>query len=534
MPQFYSDAVDDPLTYERCESFGGGFDAFTRDTLLPADAFKYSENIVIPDNLEVRTRPGADRIATNLAAKIQGLAYFDITGTEQLMAGAGGKVYYTDSALAAWTDTSALGSGFTLASADLAFSAAQGIDKLLLTDGTQVVRWSGTAWETFPDIVGNPPRGCTVVLWHAGRMWASGFAGGTVGKENDAIWASALLTYGAGDWNGTDRSFRVGAGDGDPILGLCSIPASVPEQAILGVLKENSIHLVRTDPTVSPANYQDSVNPESVSSGLGVVGKRAFAVLGNDLFFVAPDRSFRSLARMEAAAAQYTVSPPLSVPLQPFIDRINWSVANLITVTRYNQLALFSVPLDASLVPNTVLVYSARLQRWVGVWTGWTANSFAITRFNGIQRLMHGDNVGNVRQFKDFRDQTDDATYLDDGVAIPTKLWSRAFLFGEPLNNKDAYHFEARFSQSNAVVNFTAVADDSVWANWSAALTAQGPTLPVTLPFNLTASTNIPTRKGLRGRASFNEIYMRVESGSGWWSIRNLSFSAFVNTLANQ
>ena len=52
---------------------------------------------------EPTTRAGADRIATNLAVKIQGLIYFDTPSVEQVITGAGGKLYYTNSALAAWT-----------------------------------------------------------------------------------------------------------------------------------------------------------------------------------------------------------------------------------------------------------------------------------------------------------------------------------------------------------------------------------------------------------------------------------------------
>src|SRR3954465_2728473 len=108
MPQFYSEAADDELTYERCESFGGGMDAFTRSTLLPPDAFQYGENIFIPDNLEGRTRAGADKVATQLT-KIQGLQYFDTPSIKQLITADAGKFYYTDSALAAWTEMT----GFT-------------------------------------------------------------------------------------------------------------------------------------------------------------------------------------------------------------------------------------------------------------------------------------------------------------------------------------------------------------------------------------------------------------------------------------
>lgn len=531
MPQFYSDLLDEDLRYERCESFGGGMDAFTRSTLLPPDAFQYAENILIPDNLEARTRPGADRIATNLAQKIQGLIYYDTPAAKQLLTAAGGALKYTDASLAAWTAMAA----FALTDGDLLFSAAQGVDKLLITDGTKFLQWDGANLTNFTTNPNDPPGGASIVLWHAGRMWAAGFPGtGAAGKEDDAVCVSSVLNFGNAGWDLTDRSFRVGKGEGDPILGLCSIPATVPEQVVLGVLKRNSIHLIRTDPTVEPAKYSEAMNPDLVSPGLGIVGKRAFCVHGNDLYFVAPDKSFRQISKMEAAAQQYQVGGPMSVPLQPYIDRINWTFASTIAVTGYRQLVFFAVPLDVAQSPNTVFVYSIRLQRWVGVFTGWTPNCFEVTRFNGVQRLMHGDSLGNVRQWKDYADNTDDATYLDDGAAIASKFYPRANLFQEPLNDKDLYHYEARFGQSNAVVTFTLIGDGATLKTWTADLRPQGPNLEIDLEFDLTNPTNTPARKGLRGLPPCNESYVKVESAAGWWSLKSISTSAFTNTLASQ
>jgi hypothetical protein len=532
MPQYFSQAPNAELTYEHCQSFGGGMDAYTRSTLLPPDAYILGENIFVQENLEGRTRAGADRVATNLGVKIQGLAYFDIPGVQQLITAANKKLYYTDSALAAWTEMA----GYQLSDADVSFSSAHAIDKLLVTDGATYRSWNGVTWDAaYTTNNVDPPTGATVLLWHTDRMWAAGFPGtGGAGKEADAVCVSPFFTFGNGDWNLVDRSFRVGSGDGDPVIGLVSIPASVPEQAILGVLKSNSIHLVRTDPTQDITNFTDTVAPESVANGLGVVGKRAYAVLGNDLFYVAPDRSFRSLQRMQSAAAQYEVSDALSIPLQPYMERINWTKQSTITVSRYRQLALFSVPLDNSQYPNTVFAWSGRLKKWVGIWTGWTPNSWEITRFNRVMRLVHGDNAGNVRLWKDTEDATDDDTYKDDGVEYGTKLHSKAFLFQEPLNDKSPRHAEIRFGQSNAVVNVTLNADNADVKSWQCDVRPTGPSLPIDLDFDLSNPVNTPFRKGLLSVPAFSECYLKLESTGGWFSVKSLSLSAFLNTLSTQ
>lgn len=524
MPKFYSDTLDEELSYERVESFSGGLDGYTRATLLPPDSFQYGENTLVPDNGGIKTRAGAGLLGSAFADTIQGMLYFDIASAEQLIVAANQAFSYWNGS--SWTAMA----GFTLTDADLRIACAQGVDTALFSDGTaQMQIWNGSTWSGAlgsTDI--DPPVGATILLWHAGRMWAAGFPGSSSGKEQDAIWASALLAFGTGNWNATDRNFRVGAGDGDPITGLASIPPFT-----LAVLKQNSIWLVETDPTAVPANYASEVASETVSFGTGCVGKRAFCVYGNDLLFVSPDKSIRSLQRMQAAAGQYQLSAPISLPIEPFMDRINWSYAHLIAAVKYRELALFSVPLDSATYPDTVLVWNGRLQKWVGIWTGWTANCFEVSRFSGVQRLVHGDNSGNVRQWKDGDDQTLDATYLDDSTAIATKIWSRAFLFAEPLNDKDAYHAEIRFALSNAVATVSLVADDAVVKTWSADARPNAPTLPLTLPFDLVNPTNTPRRKGLRGLQPWNEAYLKIESTAGWFEVRNISMSAFVNTLAS-
>ena len=78
------------------------------------------------------------------------------------------------------------------------------------------------------------------------------------------------------------------------------------------------------------------------------------------------------------------------------------------------------------------------------------------------------------------------------------------------------------------------MADNDARLTWTADLRSTGPNLPLDLPFDLTSPTNIPSRKGLRGQTPFNECYLKIESTAGWWSLRNVSLSAFINTLANE
>lgn len=525
----YNQALDDEPTTERCESFGSGMDAYSPPTLLPADGYQYAENMVLPDNLRGRTRPGADGFCAAFAARIQGMVYFDTPAQERLIVESNNLFSLIDStgaitALTGWAPA---------AGADV--MAAVGVRKALFTDGTTMRSYTtGTTFDAaFTTGDFDPPAGATVLLWHADRMWAAGFPGtvATAGYEEDSIWASALGTFGAGDWDRTARAFEIGQGEGDPVVGLASLCSSAKDGFILAVGKENSVWIVNTDPRLAVTSFQAAMGPERQADGIGFAGKRSFTVRKGDLYFASPDKNFYSLARMEAAASQHMVSPPLSLPMNPYVKRINWTYGNTIAAESYDNLILFAVPLDSATTPNTVLVFNAHLQKWVGLWTGWTPTCWEITRFNGVHRLMHGDSLGNVRIWKDYADAGLDSTYLDDGTAYGSKLWSRSMLFGDANVNKSALRAQARFGLSNALLTITAVADNATLTSWPADVRQGPPNLPIDLPFDLVSETNTPITKRLVGQRRFNELYLKLESTAGWWQLNNLSLAAFLHTL---
>lgn len=528
MPYHFSDAVDDPLLFERIESFGGGMDAYQRPVLLAADVSQYLENVILRDNLEAGTRPGFDALsgAVVSAAKTQGLFYFSTPNLSQLFTAIGGTLYYWEGS--SWTTVAG---GPHLTDGDTLFAAAQGVDTLVISDGTAAWKnWNGTTLATYGTGATDPPRGATSLCFHAGRMFAAGFSGsGGTGREDDALAFSNILSFGNGAWDLTARSFRVGGGDGDPIVALASM-----QDNNLCVLKKNSIHLINTAPTSDITNWFDTgVGTNVLSGATGIVGKRAFCNYGNDVLFMSLD-GVRSVRRMEAATGQYEVSAPISLPIQPWIDRINWQYAYKICATRFDEFVLFSVPLDSSTSNNYVLAWNGRLGRWMGIWTGLTPVQFAVTRFSSVPRLVFGDNSGYVNQWKLASDDETDSTYLDNGAAIPTKLWTRSMLFGEPVNDKDAYYAEARFRSGAGSVTLTAVTDEADSRNWSVNTTHPGNQLPVDLPFDLYSVKPTTARRGLRGITAFNEIYFKLESTAGWWRLRNLTVAAFLNMLQNQ
>ena len=555
MPALLNEQTDDRLLFERQESFAGGEDDYRRSTLIDPDQCQKLVNIIVRDNYEAWTRPGADAFTNSAAAAsnplltdaggaliaddgtpliadsstttvtvapVLTLAYFDTPVNKFILAMCNGILKACSGQNVNFQDTTPSYTAVT----DSAVEIVQGVDTCLISDGTSAMAIlnSTLALTTCTTGATDPPVGATILCWHTGRMFAAGFDGGTTGKERDAIWASNRLAFGNGQWDGTTRSFRIGAGDGDPVTALHSMQGST-----LAVFKANSVWLVNTQPVADPTGFQAQNVGDMLGFGVGCVGKRAVASVANDVFFMAQD-GVRSLQRMEAAAGQWQLSAPISQPIQQYINRINWSAQNKIAAISYKEFVLFGVPLDSSSTNNTTLVYNARLARWIGVWLGWTPTVWVKTRFNSIEQLLFGDTTGYVNYWKDASDTNSSSTYLDNGANITNqKVWTRAYQFGEPVSNKAAYNAVLRFTAGNASINISAWMDLSMKRIFSNTLTPSGDILGVGRlgPFRLASVTPVKVQKSLRSLSEFNEVYLRIEADSGWFKLRNITLSAF-------
>lgn len=518
MPQLSNEATDLPLLFEQVRNFGGGEDSFRDPIEIDPDQCQHLLNIIIRDKLKARTRPGADPVdgAAISANPIRGLKYFSTPTYSQLVSARNAQIYTWDGA------TRLLRAGWVPANSVTPVEMEQGVNKLLLSDGIgNLQSWDGAVFTDLGNADVSPPVGATILRWHTGRMFASGQA-----SNPDTIYVSLRLDFSQGAWNRTTRSFQVGGGEGDPIVALVSLPGF-----ILGVIKQNSVWLVNTDPRNEPANFAATQVSETVSSGSGGKGKRAFCVYGNDCFFDSDD-GIRSVQRMQAAAGQFNLSAPISESIQPLVDRINPNYASLISAIKYKEFAFFSVPLDASTFNNAVLVWNGRLGRWLGQWSGWTPSCWEITRFGGVPRLVFGDNAGLVNQWKDLNATDVDATYKDNAAGYASKLWTRSMIFGDLEAPKSGFNAKVRFNAGNANLIFTAVGNDADLSTWAKQITPSGDILGTdVLPFLLSSQQPGVLPFSLRGLPSFNEFYLKIESATGWFELRNLTVGARVRPL---
>jgi len=528
--------LDDEVVFEFQQDFSGGEDSFRSPTLIEPNQCQHLLNMMVRDNYEARTRPGADAIPTAAtlpianATAVYALRYFQIPAHSQLVAAVnvGGTGHLLSLEANVWSDLNLVGSypaGFPN-SPDTRLAMAQGIDTLLISDGVgQGVIWDGAAFtQTGAANNANFPIGATILAWFGGCMWASGVA-----SQPDGIWASKSLAFSAGNWDATLRQFRVGGGDGDPIVALAPM-----QENTMAILKRNSVWQLSYSPEKDAAAatfLTANIARQALSYGIGCVGRDAWCAYGNDILFMAQD-GVRSVQRMQAAAGQWQLIPPISQPIQPIIKRINQAAWDKIVAIKYQEFAMFFVPLDNSLTNNYCLVYNGQLQKWMGAWTNWKANCVELTRFSGLQRFVFGDTSGYVNQWKDLNSNTDDATYQDNGIGYPSQVSTRSFQFNEPIVSKNAWNAVMRFTSGNAALSLGWYADSALAKTWNGTFNPTGDILGVgTLPFLLASTSPIKVTKGLRGLAAFSEAYVSIQCNSGWFWLRNVTVSAQVNPL---
>ncbi|MEW6303496.1 MAG: hypothetical protein AB1705_08505 [Verrucomicrobiota bacterium] len=516
MARLHIDELDDVLEYDGMKSFAGGMDGYTPPEELGLDVCAVLENCLVQRNGRVKSRYGADALsgAAVAASKVQGLCYFDTPSLELLVAAVNAALYKWDGA--AWAAIA----GYAATDASTAVTIVQGIDKVYIADGTKNLHsWDGAAAPVdLGSGLGNPPAGASILLWHqTNRLFAAGIA-----TEPDTIYASDILDAGPGAWNHATFKFRVGAGEGDPIIGLVRLPGYW-----LGVIKRNSIYLVNADPAAATAaDWQIPFQTQ----GVGCVGKRAFVQFGNEALLLARD-GIRSVRRMAAAEQQFEIVPPISDAVKQYIDRINWAQASKVAAWRYKELAFFALPLDSATEPSHVIVWNEQLQRWLGVWNGWTPTCFATTRFNDQDRLVIGDTTGRVNQWKDYADEGLESTYQDNGANFTTKLRTRTLNFRDKISTKDGEFVEIEFIESSGTATVTAYYDDEEAAEWIVNMEETTNQLPLALPFDLATTQPTDARRSQSDLSAFKEMYLEIEKDDGKLAVKAVTAAAFLNTV---
>lgn len=522
----FIDTIDDVTLDAEQKSWAGGADEFQTATLLAPNVGGKLENCIVEDNGRPRNRPGADPLGDAVldsGQRVQCLAYFDTPSLEFLYAS-------INQSLREWTGASWSTIAAYPFGANTIVDMVQGNNLLYCTSGTgQWYSYSGAVWSSaLGNTTADPPNGATILCWHTFRM----FAAGAIGSLYDQIYVSDLGAAGAGDWDHTAQAFRVGRGEGERIVSMCSGRANW-----LFVGKEGSIFAVDTTPTITVANWPIY----RLTDGMGVVGRRAMVLAGSSLWVITPDLSLREIIPSTVEDTPFDIGAPASEPAKPYFDRINRAAQSKIVLHKYGRYLLAAVPLDNATEPSHVLVWNLRLRRidgmpaFIGVWTGWTPTAMGTSRFAGVERFVFGDSAGYVNEWKDYEDQTEDNTYQDNGEEVLATIRSRSWDFGSQRNPKDSESCELQFVNSTATVRALAMFDEEEQARWELGTQEVQNQLPVDLPFDLAVLGPAREAKNMDGLPEFREMYLEVQqTGAGRLELKSMAASAFVNTQENE
>jgi hypothetical protein len=419
-----------------------------------------------------------------------------------------------DEAAEAWADVE----GFT-PDAAAAIDIVQGNDRLYLSNGVDTMRtWNGADWADLGSGSTNAPK-ATILVWMTSRLVAAGIA-----AEPDAVYFSDILDTGEGHWPVTGR-IRIGAGDGDPIVGLVEWGKTQ-----LVVLKRSSVWLVGCDPQLNVSQFPI----DRLSDSVGCVARRTVTRVGNDVWFLS-DAGVQSVRRV-LTSEENEVTLPLSEPVQDVLDELNEDALGTACAMFERNRFLLAVPTGEADYPNLVLPYNTQVQGWMGRWTGWSPTCFAVSRFGGKKRIQFGQADGRVMRWRDYASEPGEtmADYQDDGVDYATEIATRAYLFGSARHWKQGVELEAEFNDSRAgAVSVTPVLDeaeaDAPLKTVSSGL--GGPTFPLRFPVVFSKRGIKRVSISLMHQPRFRELALIIRAESGKLALRNLQLQAQIEGM---
>ena len=524
------ESLDDPLIADGTTSFAGGQVSNVRANLLQKIEAAQLINCDITRTGELRTRRGTARLGTGTAGSgsilaphdyVQGLVHYWTATNDYTVAVTGGVAYYWNGT--AWAQLGA--SGYSTVDNRNPVRFAQGIDKLYEADGTMsLFAWDGTTHTNLGGATNaHPPATPYWIIWFTNRLIA---VGPTI---SDALYFSQFLD--GATWDRTKWTLRVGGGEGDPVLGFIGWT-----DFNLVVFKRKSIWTVGCDPMLQVNDPGDTIAAfpvKRITSRFGGIPTTAQQV-GGDIFFLATDRTVRSIGRTLAAETQNEASDPISFPVQDILDRINLNQIARSAAGSWNNKYFLSVPIDGSETPNCLLIYDRLLGVWIGTWTGITPTAFAQRNVSGNTRLAIGNANGTVHEWLDYVPENSEvtSTFQDNAVDIPTTLKTRAITFEDPLASKSGFNCEFEFNRSLANVAIEVIRDDGSPESFQSFATVTATiTLPVVLPFVLPTAGIKRRAFVLQGFAPFRELQFRLKTTAGKLVLRSINASAFFNTM---
>ena len=267
---------------------------------------------------------------------------------------------------------------------------------MLRDEGLNPLKWDGSdagfvrfGASALPD---SPVPLSSTGTYAGGRLWLV--------KDRDDIYASDIFDTNTYEY--VYQKFSAQKGDGDEITRLIPyhddyllIFKKTKVYAMSGVKFAANQTAFSGDGLPTTAKLSDSVTIKQVLNNFGLVAPKCVVVHGEQVTFLSY-KGIASISRTTEGQLQ-GIDVTLSAPIQPTIDRINWSSVEGACAGNHDNYLFFAVPLDSSTVNNAVLVYDLETQSWVSIWNGELISP--IEFFNDGNRLVVLNSDGAFREW---------------------------------------------------------------------------------------------------------------------------------------
>ena len=230
---------------------------------------------------------------------------------------------------------------------------------VMVFDGSsvQIVRQGiidGTvAGGTTPTACDFPPT--STAIYHKNRIYLK--------YSKDEIAVSDYLTDTTGNWQFdlTIQAMTINLGDEQEITGFHPWTRDV-----MLVFKTNSIYEAKfSDDTSSPDIVLASSYVRALTYDIGCVAKNSIANVSGVVFFLSQRGVYKLEPQLDIALLANT--SPMSLPIQKYIDGLNYDYVKNATGTVWNGRYYLAVPHGTSVNNNYVLVYNLSNQMWESV-----------------------------------------------------------------------------------------------------------------------------------------------------------------------
>ena len=209
-----------------------------------------------------------------------------------------------------------------------------------------------------------------------------------VPTNRDEVAVSDILDYTR--YDSIMSQFRINSGTDETLVRLFPYTTS----SVLA-FKTNSVwqlsNLVGT--------WADNARLDVLNPTIGCAARESVATVGADVFWLSRTGVYRILQVIQGRIQ--TAPVPVSDPIEPIINRINWTVADKSVAVVWGQYYLLAVPLDGASVNNAILRFNTVSGEWEGYDVAgfpFGVSKFLVTDYQGAKRLLAVD-FANRRVF---------------------------------------------------------------------------------------------------------------------------------------